>query len=77
MMNKKHLIGEGFKHVFLMTLSLLCVFPFYWMIVGMTNSSADITMGKLTFGNKLVENITNAFIIPTYGRHLEILFFWL
>lgn len=61
MMNKKHLIGEGFKHVFLMTLSLLCVFPFYWMIVGMTNSSADITMGKLTFGNKLVENITNAF----------------
>ena len=44
-----------------MALSLLCVFPFYWMIVGMTNSSADITMGKLTFGNKLVENITNAF----------------
>ena len=61
MMNKKHLIGEGFKHVFLMTLSLLCVFPFYWMIVGMTNSSADITMGKLTFGNKLAENVTNAF----------------
>ncbi len=46
---------------FLMTLSLLCVFPFYWMIVGMTNSSADITMGKLTFGNKLAENVTNAF----------------
>ena len=60
MMNKKHLIGEGFKHVFLMTLSLLCVFPFYWMIVGMTNSSADITMGNLTFGNKLAENVTNA-----------------
>lgn len=77
MMNKKHLIGEGFKHVFLMTLSLLCVFPFYWMIVGMTNSSADITMGKLTFGNKLAENVTNAFLtIPICGEHLETPFYW-
>ena len=77
MMNKKHLIGEGFKHVFLMTLSLLCVFPFYWMIVGMTNSSADITMGKLTFGNKLVENVTMLLTIPIYGEHLETPFCWL
>ncbi len=71
MMNKKHLIGEGFKHVFLMTLSLLCVFPFYWMIVGMTNSSADITMGKLTFGNKLAENVTNAFNYSNLWRAFE------
>lgn len=76
MMNKKHLIGEGFKHVFLMTLSLLCVFPFYWMIVGMTNSSADITMGKLTFGNKLAENVTKLLTIPICGEHLETPFYW-
>ena len=31
------------------------------MIVGATNKSVDITMGKLTFGSALMENIHNAF----------------
>ena len=31
------------------------------MLVGATNDSKDITMGKLTFGSSLVKNITNAF----------------
>lgn len=50
-----------FKHIFLIVASLISVFPFYWMIVGATNDSKDITMGKLTFGSSLMKNVNNAF----------------
>lgn len=50
-----------FKHAFLISFSFICVFPFYWMIVSATNESKDITMGKLTFGNALADNVRNAF----------------
>lgn len=49
------------KHLFLIIVSLLSVFPFYWMIVSMTNDSRDITMGKLSFGSSLVKNVVNSF----------------
>ena len=49
------------KNLFLMLISFISIFPFYWMIVGMTNDSKDITMGKLTFGSSLWTNIANAF----------------
>lgn len=52
--------GKTFKHIFLILASLISVFPFYWMLVGATNDSKDITMGKLTFGTSLVKNVTNA-----------------
>lgn len=54
-------LGLAVKHFFLIVVSLLSVFPFYWMIVSTTNDSKDITMGKLTFGSVLVKNITNSF----------------
>lgn len=49
------------KYLVLIIMSLFSVFPFYWMIVSATNSTADITKGKLTVGNYLVENVQNAF----------------
>ncbi|HJC92203.1 MAG TPA: carbohydrate ABC transporter permease [Candidatus Mediterraneibacter excrementigallinarum] len=54
-------IKSLFKHAFLILFSLICIFPFYWMIVSATNVSKDITMGKLTFGNALLANVRNAF----------------
>lgn len=57
-MNKLKEIG---KHLFLMLVSLICIFPFYWMIVSVTNTSKDITMGKLSFGGAFTENFKNAF----------------
>lgn len=45
-------------HVFLGVASFLSIFPFLWMIIGMTNTSADITKGKMTFGGALGENIS-------------------
>lgn len=54
-------IGSTLKHVFLIIASFISIFPFYWMIVSATNESKDITMGKLSFGSALAENVTNAF----------------
>lgn len=52
--------------------SFISVFPFYWMIVGATNDSKDITMGKLTMGNSLAKNVTNAFknanLVQAFGN---------
>lgn len=50
-----------FKHLFLMLVSFVSIFPFYWMIVSATNTSKDITMGKPGFGRALFQNVTNAF----------------
>lgn len=50
-----------FKHLFLVLVSFVSIFPFYWMIVSATNTSKDITMGKLGFGRALFQNVTNAF----------------
>ena len=63
MMSKKTILGNLLKHIFLAFMSLLCVFPVYWMIVGMTNTSADIVKGKLTFGTHLIENVKIIFDI--------------
>lgn len=41
--------------------AFVSVFPFYWMIVGTTNTSADIIRGKATFGTALVDNVTAFF----------------
>ncbi len=43
-------------HAFLMVSSLICLFPFYWMVVGATNQSKDITKGKLVFGTEFLNN---------------------
>jgi lactose/L-arabinose transport system permease protein len=57
----KYKTGYAFKNLFLIMVSFISIFPFFWMLVGATNDSKDITMGKLTFGSSLVKNVTNAF----------------
>lgn len=53
--------GRVLKHIFLIISSFVSIFPFYWMIVGATNTSSDIVSGKLTFGSNAITNIRNAF----------------
>ena len=36
--------------------TILSVFPLYWMMVAATNSSVDVIAGRLTFGTRLAEN---------------------
>ena len=43
-------------YIFLAIVSLVSVFPFYWMIMSATNDYVDISRGKLTFGTAALEN---------------------
>lgn len=47
------------QYIFLSIAAILSIFPFIWIIIGTTNLSKDITMGKLTFGNQLAVNFNN------------------
>lgn len=52
-------ISKAGQYLFLLVISFISLFPFVWMLIGATNKSMDITMGKLTFGNQLMINIRN------------------
>jgi lactose/L-arabinose transport system permease protein len=56
---RKRRMNEGVQYVFLSVISFISLFPFAWMLIGATNKSMDITMGKLTFGNQLMINFRN------------------
>lgn len=49
------------KYLILIILSIVSVFPFFFMIVGMTNNSVAITGGSLSFGSLLVDNFKHLF----------------
>ncbi|WP_337960916.1 carbohydrate ABC transporter permease [Caloramator sp. mosi_1] len=53
---KKIRISRILIYLFLIVMFIISVFPFYWMIVGMTNSPVDVIKGKMTFGNHLLNN---------------------
>lgn len=48
--------------------AFISVFPFYWMIVGATNTAVEITGGKSSFGGHLGENIAKFFASADVGR---------
>lgn len=41
--------------------AFISIFPFYWMVVGATNTSPDIAHGKASFGTNLFQNIATFF----------------
>ena len=47
------------KYVFLSIAAFLSIFPFFWMLIGTTNTSADIMRNKLTLGTELFTNLSN------------------
>jgi len=55
------LVRRGLVYLLLSIAAFLSVFPFYWMIVGATNMSADIVTGKATIGDNLFANIATFF----------------
>jgi lactose/L-arabinose transport system permease protein len=57
MKQKIRLLNAWIKYAFLVFVSLLSIFPFYWMIVSATNTSVDIVAGKLSVGTYLIENV--------------------
>ncbi|ABX31550.1 binding-protein-dependent transport systems inner membrane component [Petrotoga mobilis SJ95] len=55
-------------YLFLAIAAFISVFPFYWMVVGSTNTSLDVNKGKLTFGNQFFVNIQNLITNFDLGR---------
>lgn len=62
--------GRTFEYIFIILLSLISVFPFYWMIAGATNKSSDVITGKLTIGTYLFENCKTMLSTVHLGRAL-------
>ena len=60
LINKKYL-STAFTYIFLFIITLISIFPFYWMLAGATNESVDIILGKATFGNALMDNVQKFF----------------
>jgi lactose/L-arabinose transport system permease protein len=55
------LARRGFVYLLLSIATFVSVFPFYWMVVGATNKSADIVTGKPTLGGNLFANMATFF----------------
>lgn len=60
-MKSKFSIGSFFKYLFLTVIAFISVFPFVWMILGMTNTPIDITSGQIKIGSSLSINFQNLF----------------
>lgn len=59
-MKKNHTLSV-LKYIFLVIVSVLSIFPFFWMIISATNKAVEVNAGKLTFGSHLMENLNSLF----------------
>lgn len=67
--NKRKLSkANPLEYIFIIIVCILSIFPFYWMIVGATNRSADVITGKLTIGTYLFGNIKTMISTLNMGR---------
>ena len=74
-MGKK--FANVFKYVFLSILSLVSIFPFYWMVMAATNQSVDVTKGTLAPGSYFFENLkavleSDLLYLNSYGNSIII-----
>lgn len=49
------------SYIFLVIVSFISVFPFFWMISAATNKSIDIARGRIAFGGYALENLNKLF----------------
>ena len=48
-------------YIFLIIVSFISVFPFYWMISAATNKSIDVATGRIALGGYALENLKKLF----------------
>jgi lactose/L-arabinose transport system permease protein len=75
MSNPTALIGRVATYLLLSIAAFVSVFPFFWMAVGATNTSADILKGKATPGGALWTNMVTFFFSVDMPRILFNSFF--
>ncbi len=51
------ILRRALLYIALSIAAFISIFPFYWMVVGSTNTSPDIAHGKATPGGYLIQNI--------------------
>lgn len=51
--------GNFFRYFLLSVVSLISIFPLYWMMVSSTNKSAEVSRGRLLPGDQFAENLKN------------------
>lgn len=59
--NPLALARRALVYLLLSIAAFVSVFPFFWMIVGTTNTSADIIKGKASFGDAFLTNAATFF----------------
>lgn len=60
-MKMKKIINRVLVYGFLIIAFVISVFPFYWMVAGMTNSAVDVIKGKMSFGDQFFNNVKTLF----------------
>jgi lactose/L-arabinose transport system permease protein len=68
-------IGRTAQYLLLALAAFISVFPFFWMAVGATNTSADIIKGKATPGSAFATNVVTFFTSVDMPRILFNSFF--
>ena len=63
-------IGRALTYGALALVAFISVFPFIWMLIGATNTSTAVNMGKLSFGSALQDNIAHFFALFDVPRVL-------
>lgn len=63
-----HVIRRAVTYLLLTLAAYVSIFPFYWMIVGTSNTSADIIKGKTGFGDQLIANLGKFFTQVNVAR---------
>jgi len=58
---RRNFVSRFFLYAILIIVSIISIFPFYWMIVGMTNPAVDVIRGKMTFGSEFFNNMSSLF----------------
>ena len=64
------------SYIFLTIVSLISVFPLYWMFTAATNTSLEVAQGKIWFGNYLAENYKNLIAQQDLWRAMGNSFFY-
>lgn len=58
------------SYIFLIIVSFISVFPFYWMITAATNNTIDVARGKIWFGSEALINYNNLIASTNLYRSL-------
>jgi lactose/L-arabinose transport system permease protein len=79
-------IKTAIMYIFITIVAVFSVFPFIWMVMGATNTSANVSKGIMTFGPELLNNfkklnaqidllqiLKNSFIISILGTVLTLI----